>query len=414
MLCDDDDDVYYYIRWRLKLEGETENTGVCTKERKGVAAAFTIKLPNIFFLRQIPHDPSPMPPARRPTVLAAGVAACVVAAAAVMVGGTLNGRSMRAMLSSLDASLDASLEREAAAALPSVQAARTQALADADEAFTVAGVRNGGDVVYGNDAAGDSVELDPVTSGGARTQALFSTPGLVSAGGDTGLIAPEQAAQPIADCTGTICTQSVLSQPAQPGAAAYPDLALNNLPTSYPSNVATGTAHSVLPEVEDLLGQVATDDEERFRYEDSAINEVGSAVDTQDTRLSHLKDGLQEAKVKSRLRARAIERLAETRLVAGAPGRRGPHGPRGVPGPPGKALMGPMGVTGPTGRPGANGPPGPQGVPGPDGFHGPTGPRGLVGKRGYMGRRGLPGSPGNAGGCADGVARACCCAHLAL
>ena len=35
----DDDDVYrYYLRWRLKLEGETENTGVCTKERKGVTA----------------------------------------------------------------------------------------------------------------------------------------------------------------------------------------------------------------------------------------------------------------------------------------------------------------------------------------------------------------------------------------
>ena len=32
----DDDDVYYYIRWRLKLEGETENMGVCTKERKGL------------------------------------------------------------------------------------------------------------------------------------------------------------------------------------------------------------------------------------------------------------------------------------------------------------------------------------------------------------------------------------------
>ena len=30
------DDVYYYILWRLKLEGETENMGVCTKERKGV------------------------------------------------------------------------------------------------------------------------------------------------------------------------------------------------------------------------------------------------------------------------------------------------------------------------------------------------------------------------------------------
>ena len=35
----DFDDVYYYIRWRLELEGETENTGVCTKERKGGTAA---------------------------------------------------------------------------------------------------------------------------------------------------------------------------------------------------------------------------------------------------------------------------------------------------------------------------------------------------------------------------------------
>ena len=26
----DDDDVYYYIGERLKLEGETENMGVCT------------------------------------------------------------------------------------------------------------------------------------------------------------------------------------------------------------------------------------------------------------------------------------------------------------------------------------------------------------------------------------------------
>ena len=33
-----DDDVYYYICWRRKFEGETENMGVCTKERKGVTA----------------------------------------------------------------------------------------------------------------------------------------------------------------------------------------------------------------------------------------------------------------------------------------------------------------------------------------------------------------------------------------
>ena len=40
-----DDDVYYYIRWRLKLEGETENMGVCTKERKGVTATVLMATP---------------------------------------------------------------------------------------------------------------------------------------------------------------------------------------------------------------------------------------------------------------------------------------------------------------------------------------------------------------------------------
>ena len=47
MLADaaQDDDVYYYIRWRLELEGETENTGVCTKERKGVTAAVLMATP---------------------------------------------------------------------------------------------------------------------------------------------------------------------------------------------------------------------------------------------------------------------------------------------------------------------------------------------------------------------------------
>ena len=42
---DDDDDVYSYIRWRLKLEGETENMGVCTKERKGVTAEVLMATP---------------------------------------------------------------------------------------------------------------------------------------------------------------------------------------------------------------------------------------------------------------------------------------------------------------------------------------------------------------------------------
>ena len=44
------DDVYYYIRWRLKLEGETENMGVCTKERKGVTAEALMATPLILFV----------------------------------------------------------------------------------------------------------------------------------------------------------------------------------------------------------------------------------------------------------------------------------------------------------------------------------------------------------------------------
>ena len=42
---DDDDDVYYYICQRLKLEGDTENMGVCTKERKGDTAEVLMATP---------------------------------------------------------------------------------------------------------------------------------------------------------------------------------------------------------------------------------------------------------------------------------------------------------------------------------------------------------------------------------
>ena len=35
----------YYICERLKLEGETENMGVCTKERKGVTAVVLMATP---------------------------------------------------------------------------------------------------------------------------------------------------------------------------------------------------------------------------------------------------------------------------------------------------------------------------------------------------------------------------------
>ena len=40
-----DDDACHYIGERLKLEGETESMGVCTKERKGVAAEVLMATP---------------------------------------------------------------------------------------------------------------------------------------------------------------------------------------------------------------------------------------------------------------------------------------------------------------------------------------------------------------------------------
>ena len=41
----DDDDVYHYTGERLKLEGETENIGVCTKERQGITAEVLMATP---------------------------------------------------------------------------------------------------------------------------------------------------------------------------------------------------------------------------------------------------------------------------------------------------------------------------------------------------------------------------------
>ena len=38
--------MFITIRWRLKLEGETENMGVCTKERKGAKERPPVPLPH--------------------------------------------------------------------------------------------------------------------------------------------------------------------------------------------------------------------------------------------------------------------------------------------------------------------------------------------------------------------------------
>ena len=45
----DGDDVSYYVSERLKLGGETENMGVCTKERKGITAEVLMTTPCTWF-----------------------------------------------------------------------------------------------------------------------------------------------------------------------------------------------------------------------------------------------------------------------------------------------------------------------------------------------------------------------------
>ena len=117
------------------------------------------------------------------------LAAFLVAACAVVFAGSAAGGSVppewagRAALESIDVG---ALEAAAAAALPGAGKARTQALAD-----TAGFASSASNVVYGNDASGDEVELDPVSSGdgsGARTQALYDTAGINAGAG--GLITP--------------------------------------------------------------------------------------------------------------------------------------------------------------------------------------------------------------------------------
>lgn len=115
------------------------------------------------------------------------VAACAVVFAGSTAGGSAGAPQLagRAALASLDVG---ALEAAAAAALPGAGKARTQALAD-----TVGFASSASHVVYGNDASGDEVELDPVSSAdgsGARTQALYDTAGINAGAG--GLITPMQ------------------------------------------------------------------------------------------------------------------------------------------------------------------------------------------------------------------------------
>ena len=50
----DDDDVY--IGERRKLEGETENMGVCTKKRKGMTAELLMATFHVFITRERERD----------------------------------------------------------------------------------------------------------------------------------------------------------------------------------------------------------------------------------------------------------------------------------------------------------------------------------------------------------------------
>ena len=74
-----DDDVYYYIRWRLKLEGETENTGVCTKERRESPTSIVVEInlaPASLALKERMHAGPLAPRAGRPLCVLFEVSLC--------------------------------------------------------------------------------------------------------------------------------------------------------------------------------------------------------------------------------------------------------------------------------------------------------------------------------------------------
>ena len=125
----------------------------------------------------------------------AATAIAVAACAVVFAGGAARGSRGFAQKIELDGLNIAALEAQAASALPGGKA-RTQGLADADALLPSAppSLRKG--AVYGNDASGDEVELDPISSSssssGARTQALYDTAGVNAAAG--GLITTMQRA----------------------------------------------------------------------------------------------------------------------------------------------------------------------------------------------------------------------------
>ncbi len=120
--------------------------------------------------------------------MAVATTAFCVAVFAVAFAGSSTGKGRQVGLVGLNI---ASLEVQASTALPIVAKARTQDLAGADAFGSSAPPRWRGGVVYGNDDNGDDVELDPAPIA-ARTQALYDTPGINSAGG--GVITPVQRA----------------------------------------------------------------------------------------------------------------------------------------------------------------------------------------------------------------------------
>ena len=122
--------------------------------------------------------------------VAVATTAFCVAVFAVAFAGSSTGKGRQVGLVGLNI---ASLEVQASTALPIVAKARTEDLASADAFGSSVPPRQRGNagVVYGNDDNGDDVELDPAPIA-ARTQALYDTPGINSAGG--GVITPVQRA----------------------------------------------------------------------------------------------------------------------------------------------------------------------------------------------------------------------------
>mmetsp|Transcript_23199 Transcript_23199/g.53395 ORF Transcript_23199/g.53395 Transcript_23199/m.53395 type:complete len:378 (-) Transcript_23199:80-1213(-) len=248
----------------------------------------------------------------------------------------------------------------------------------------------------------DAVLMEPVSQGVSslrgRQQMLSAVPGtqMVHVGGP-GLAQPALQPQPVINCMGAACVQTIPGRPASPGVLAEPTHVVTDVDARVPAYVVQQTIDKTAAAFEPAIAHLEADDNSRFAFEDSEIRGLHSDAKRLRRRMGELKMDEKTLLDKAKRMRHAIDRLGRFKPTPGPRGKRGPRGPKGVMGPAGLGMPGPAGIAGPPGKTGPTGATGPQGPQGPPGVQGPIGERGKRGPRGYKGPSGPVGPDGPQG-----------------